>query len=126
MFINVAKPDFVQTTILYELWKRWQGQRKIIVNVSSGIAYNPTCPQHFFNDVGIDAYRTAKVSLNEASAQLSFKSSFPHIVLVSPSHLYNDPVTETDQIKLTRWVETFIDVMSRVDQTGFALKQITF
>ena len=36
MFINIAKPDFVQTTILYELWKRWKNQHRTIINISSG------------------------------------------------------------------------------------------
>jgi short-subunit dehydrogenase involved in D-alanine esterification of teichoic acids len=126
MFINVAKPDFVQTTVLYELWKRWKNQQRIIVNISSGITYAPTCPKDLFNDPSMDAYRTAKVSLNEASAQLSFKSFWPKIVLVNPVHLYSNPILTEEQTKLTNWVKTFLLVASEINNQGFNLKEITF
>ena len=126
MFINVAKPDFVQTTILYELWKRWKNQQRIIVNISSGITYAPICPKDLFNDPNMDAYRTAKVSLNEASAQLSFRSFWPKIVLVNPVHLYGNPISSEEQTKLTNWVKTFLLVTSEINNQGFNLKEITF
>lgn len=126
MFISVAKPDFAQTTILYELWKRWKGQNKVIVNISSGITYTPVCPRSLFDNPDIDAYRTAKISLNEASAQLSFKSAWPKIVVVNPIHLYSNPISNDEQTKLTSWVNTFISIMSEVSNNGFDLKEITF
>jgi short-subunit dehydrogenase involved in D-alanine esterification of teichoic acids len=126
MFINIAKPDFVQTTILYELWKRWKNQHRTIINISSGITYTPVCPKNLFDDPSMDAYRTAKVSLNEASAQLSFKSFWPKIVLVNPIHLYNDTITVEEQAKLTNWVNTFLLIMTETNNSGFNLKEITF
>jgi hypothetical protein len=74
----------------------------------------------------MDAYRTAKVSLNEASAQLSFKSFWPKIVLVNPSHLYSNTITVEEQTKLTNWVKTFLLIMSETNNSGFNLKEITF
>jgi NAD(P)-dependent dehydrogenase (short-subunit alcohol dehydrogenase family) len=126
MFINVAKPDFVQTTVLYELWKRWKNQQKTIINISSAITYTPVLPKNLFDDPGMEAYRTAKISLNEASAQLSFKSSWPRIVLVNPVHLYSDTITVEEQTKLTNWVKTFVSIMSETNNSGFNLKEITF
>ena len=126
MFINIAKPDFVQTTILYELWKRWKNQERVIINISSGITYTPICPKNLFDDPNMDAYRTAKIALNEASAQLSFKSFWPKILLVNPVHLYGNPISVEEQAKLTNWVKTFLAVTSEIDTNGFNLKEITF
>jgi short-subunit dehydrogenase involved in D-alanine esterification of teichoic acids len=126
IFINLAKPDFAQTTILYELWKRWKNQNKTIINISSGITYSPVCPKNLFDDPGMDAYRTAKISLNEASSQLSFKSNWPNIILVNPMHLYSNPILEDEQAKLTKWVSTFLTITSDINTNGFTLKEITF
>lgn len=125
-FFNVAKPDFVQTTILYELWKKWQDQNKTIVNISSGITAIPTLPPGMFNDANLDLYRTAKMSLNEASRQLAFKAMYPKILLVNPQHLYGNPITEQEQVKLSKWTSTLIKVISEIDANGFTLKEITF
>ena len=126
IFINIAKPDFVQTTILYELWKIWRNQHKTIINIGSGIAYAPVCPKNLFDDPAMDAYRTAKISLNEATAQLSYKSAWPKIILVNPSHLYSDPITDNEQKKLVKWTNTFLKILSEVDSNQFDLKVINF
>lgn len=126
VFVNNAKPDFVQTTVLYELWKRWRDQQKIIINISSGIAGFPTCPKNLFDDPAMDAYRTAKVTLNQASAQLSFKSQWPRIIVVNPLHLYGNPPTQQELERVRVWVETFGHVLDTMDNNGFALKEITF
>ena len=126
MFINVAKPDFVQTTILYELWKCWKTQPRTIVNIGSGIATMPVCPTNLFDDPNMDIYRTAKMSLNEASRQLSCKNLYPKIVMINPLHLYNNPIQESEQQRLTTWVNTLIDIMTQIDNNKFLLKEITF
>lgn len=126
VFINIAKPDFVQTTILYELWKVWRKQHKTIINISSSITYSPVCPKDLFDDPAMDAYRTAKVSLNEASAQLCHKSAWPKIILVNPSHLYGQPPTKDEQEKLSRWTETLIKVLAEMQSNQFDLKVINF
>jgi len=126
MFISSAKPDFVQTATLYQLWERWRGQDKCIINISSILTYYPTCPNDIFLDPYMDLYRTAKVSLNDASAQLTFKSKLPHIVLVKPVHLYSSPITATEQQKLTLWVNTFKDIMKLTQQNKFNLLEVSF
>jgi hypothetical protein len=126
MFINLAKPDFVQTTILYALWQRWKNKQRIIVNIGSGIVDCPTCPKELADDPGMDAYRTAKISLREASQQLSFKSSWPRILQVDPLHLYGDPITDTEQKKLELWVKVFLDTTNIINDNGMYLKRISF
>lgn len=126
MFISVAKPDFVQTTVLYELWKLWRDQSKTIINIGSSLTACPTLPKPLFQDPGMDAYRTAKLSLQEASQQLAFKSIWPNIILVNPQHLYGNPMTQQEKIKLATWVETFGHISELIHANGFQLKQISF
>lgn len=125
LFISCAKPDFVQTTVLYELWKRWRGQNKTIINISSIITYFPTCPPDLFDQPAMDFYRTSKLSLNEACAQLSFKSLLPNIVLIKPGHLYNNPPTEEQLHKLTEWVRVVKNLLHTTQMNNFKLYEIT-
>jgi hypothetical protein len=125
MFISCAKPDFVQTTILYELWKLWQGQEKTIINISSILTQYPTCPPALFNNPDMDFYRTSKLSLNEACSQLSFKNYLPRIMLVKPGHLYNNPITPDEEIRLLKWVNTFVDIINISQKNSFSLDEIT-
>jgi len=125
MFISCAKPDFVQTTILYELWKQWNGQNKVIINISSILTYLPTCTPDLFNDPMMDLYRTSKLSLNEASTQLAFKSHLPKIMLIKPGHLYNRPITTEQQLKLSTWVSTFKSIVELAQQNKLIIKELT-
>lgn len=125
IFISCAKPDFVQTTTLYELWKHWQGLDKTIINISSILTYLPVCPPNLFNDPSMDFYRTSKLSLNEACTQLSFKNPLPSIILVKPGHLYNNPITIEQQQRLSSWVDTFISMIDLAKQNSFNLQEIT-
>jgi NAD(P)-dependent dehydrogenase (short-subunit alcohol dehydrogenase family) len=125
MFISCAKPDFVQTTILYELWKLWEGQNKIIVNISSILTYFPTCAPNLFGDPMMDLYRTSKLSLNEASMQLSFKNPLPKIMLVKPGHLYNQPITPEQELILSTWVNTFKSIVKLAQDNDLAIAELT-
>lgn len=125
IFISCAKPDFVQTTILYELWKIWKGQNKLIINISSILTYMPTCPPGLFADPQMDLYRTCKLSLNEASSQLTFKCSLPNILLVKPSHLYDNIISDEQEKKLTNWVSTLITLIECSQKNNFTIKEIT-
>lgn len=125
MFISCAKPDFVQTTILYELWKKWKGQQKIIVNISSILTYLPTLPSKLFDDPMMDFYRTSKLSLNEASAQLSAKSTLPKIMLIKPGHLYGQSATPEDLKKLSTWVQTFKSMVDLAQSSNLTISELT-
>ena len=126
MFINLAKPDFVQTTVLYQLWNRWRGQSRTIINIGSVVVEIPTMPKDLFDDSYMDLYRTAKVSLQVASQQLLFKSPRPWIIMANPVHLYGDPITEHEQQKLSNWTATFVQCVDLVEKNGFNLQHITF
>lgn len=125
MLISCAKPDFVQTILLYEIYKLWRGQDKTIVNISSALTAIPTNPPHLFDDPMMDLYRTSKLSLNEASEQLSFKSELPQIMLVKPGHLYSNIPTDEDSARLTLWVNTLTAMIDLAGKNKFFIKEIT-
>ena len=125
LLISCAKPDFVQTVILYQLWKLWQGQSKTIINISSILTTMPTNPIGMFYDVDLDFYRTSKETLNNAHSQLMFKSPLPKLILVKPGHLYDNPITDEQQQRLTNWVDTFINLVDTAEQNMFKLTEIT-
>lgn len=125
MLISCAKPDFVQTTLLYEIYKLWQGQDKTILNISSALTCLPTNPPHLFADPMMDLYRTSKLSLNEACSQLSFKSELPRIMLVKPGHLYSNTPSAADDLRLTAWVKSLTDMIELANKHSFSIKEIT-
>ena len=101
IFINNAKPDFAQTTILYELTKRWHNQaNKQIINVGSMIVDSP------MQNMSIELleYKTQKHALETASKLIS--NRYPGLVmLVHPGHLYD--VGRPDYTKINAWIDNF-------------------
>lgn len=79
MFINNAQAGFAQTELLFEMWRRWQGQNKRIIVISTMMTQFPvSClPEH-------DEYWLQKQTLEDACAQLRFKSPLPAITIVRP------------------------------------------
>jgi len=89
IFFNNAHCDtanFSQTELLFELWERWQGKNKKIVNISSAIT------MRWQHDARILQYRTAKIGLEDACNFLWNKSPWPAIVIAGPC------VTDTDRV----------------------------
>lgn len=85
MFINNAREDFAQTELLYFIWKKWKGQKKYIWNISTIMAQFPISVMiDDDDDVDLNLYRNQKLSLDDASRQLSFKSKWPLISLLRP------------------------------------------
>jgi NAD(P)-dependent dehydrogenase (short-subunit alcohol dehydrogenase family) len=125
LLISCAKPDFVQTTLLYEVWKLWQGQPKTILNISSVLTSMPTNPQPFDQDPMIDLYRTSKVSLEEASKQLAFKSLLPYITIVKPGHLYGNVITDDEHQRLIQWVICLNSMIEQAHANSFFIKEIS-
>jgi hypothetical protein len=78
MFINNAHADYSQCDLLFEIWQRWQGQKKKIVNISSSIVMRW---QNDFRDI---KYRNAKIALEDASEFLWNKAEWPSIMVVRP------------------------------------------
>jgi nucleoside-diphosphate-sugar epimerase len=117
LFINNAQADFAQTELLYEIWKRWQGQEKYIWNVSTMMTQQPinTRPDDQ-DDIKMSSYRTQKLALEEASRQLSFKSNWPEISIIRPGGVATQhDFDNTDKADVDQWVSSVIDTFTNND-----------
>lgn len=125
MLISCAKPDYVQTVLLYEAFKAWKGLPKTILNISSILTYYTAMPAELSSDVMMHFYKNTKNSLNQACVELSTLSAEPKIMLVKPGHLYSQQITEAEQARLTAWVNFLLDSIEQAQTLGFTIKEIT-
>lgn len=107
LIISNAKPDFVQTVLLYEMSKRVL-QAKQIISIGSVIIDMPVGQEQ---DVGINLYKTQKLSLQNAHQQLTEKYPDFNSILVHPHHLYSQDNIDYDS--LDRWINRMEDSISR-------------
>ena len=85
MFINNAQSMFAQTELLYAVWEKWKGQNKYIWNISTMMTEAPTnSTPDGHSDITMSQYRTQKLALEQASRQLSAKSSWPTMSIIRP------------------------------------------
>lgn len=111
LFINNAQIGYAQTELLYEIWKRWKDQRKYIWNISTMMTEWPTnsdIPGQ--EDVIMNQYRNQKLSLEEASRQLRFKSSWPKISVIKPGNVATESqIDNSNRADAELWVQSVLD-----------------
>jgi NADP-dependent 3-hydroxy acid dehydrogenase YdfG len=86
IFISVAKPDFIQTELLYELYKKWQNKDKIIVSIGSAIIVD----DFWGENIDMMRYHTQKKSLDHAVKQLQRLQKLCQVHIINPQHLYDN------------------------------------
>lgn len=86
MFISNAQAGFAQTELLFDVWKRWQGQKKHIVVISTMMTMHPAS---ILPDM--DEYYIQKKTLEDSCAQLRHKNYWPKITIVRPSAVATQP-----------------------------------
>lgn len=112
LFINNAQSGYAQTELLYEVWSRWQEQKKYIWNISTMMTEQPVngTPDGQ-EDLAMSQYRNQKLALEEASRQLRHKCSWPQISVIKPGgvatqqNFYN-----TDKSDVDTWVGSIIKI----------------
>ena len=82
LFINNAKPDYVQSQIVYRLSRDWHGT---VLSIGSKVVINP--PE--WTDTFLLEYVTQKTALAHAHQMLE-KISKCKLILIHPDHI-NDP-----------------------------------
>lgn len=115
MFINNAQAGFAQTELLVDVWNRWKGQKKIIINISTLMTLSPIAvgnPELNVNS-GIDLYRIQKLSLEETYKQLGYRSIFPLMTLVRPGAVATHPDNQSayPHADPTEWAETLVKIL---------------
>jgi hypothetical protein len=86
MFINNAQVGFAQTELLFEVWRRWEGQQKTIVNISTEMTDMIVPPKRDW-----DEYIIQKKSLELAVQLLEQRSTWPKLLLIRPCGVATQP-----------------------------------
>ncbi len=86
MFVNNAQVGFAQTELLFEIWRRWQGQQKYIVNVSTQMTDVLLPPKEEW-----DEYIIQKKALELANQLLENRNPWPRLLLVRPGSIATQP-----------------------------------
>lgn len=86
MFINNAQVGFAQTELLFEVWRRWEGQSKIIVNISTQMTDMKVPPRREW-----DEYLIQKKALETAQDLLTERNEWPRQILIKPGSIATQP-----------------------------------
>jgi nucleoside-diphosphate-sugar epimerase len=86
VFINNAQVGFAQTELLWEVWNRWRGQNKTIINISTQMTNNSVAPKEEW-----DQYIIQKKALELAHTQCQARSPLPKLILIKPGSIATQP-----------------------------------
>ena len=86
LFINNAQVGYAQTELLFEVWRRWQGQQKYIVNISTQMTDMMLPPKEEW-----DEYIIQKKALELANQLLENRNPWPRLLLVRPGGIATQP-----------------------------------
>jgi NAD(P)-dependent dehydrogenase (short-subunit alcohol dehydrogenase family) len=114
MFINNAQTGYAQTELLYEVWRRWQGQQRYIWNISTMMTEQPINGRpDGQNDIEMSQYQNQKLALEEASRQLRFKNVWPQISVIRPGGVATQAQFDNSKkANVEVWVKSIIDAFS--------------
>jgi nucleoside-diphosphate-sugar epimerase len=86
VFINNAQVGFAQTELMWEVWNRWRGQNKTIINISTQMTNNSVAPKEEW-----DQYLIQKKALELAHSQCQERSPLPKLILIKPGSIATQP-----------------------------------
>jgi nucleoside-diphosphate-sugar epimerase len=86
MFINNAQVGFVQTELLFEVWRRWRSQQKYIINIGTQMTDMFLPPKEEW-----DEYIIQKKALDLSTQLLEQRSKWPRLLLVRPGSIATQP-----------------------------------
>ena len=89
IFINNAQIGYAQTEFLFEVWRRWRGQAKTIVNISTLMTGMKLPPKQEW-----DEYLIQKKALELAQELLTERNSWPRQILIRPGSIATQPGQE--------------------------------
>ena len=86
VFINNAQVGFAQTELMWEVWNRWRGKNKTIINISTQMTDNSVAPKEEW-----DQYLIQKKALELAHSQCQERSLLPKLILIKPGAIATQP-----------------------------------
>lgn len=109
MFINNAQAGFAQTELLFEMAKRWDGQRKLVVVISTMMTEQPSSS---IPGLPMDEYYVQKVALEEAVKQLRDKTKLA-ITIVRPGNIATSPdKTVPPAADVNVWAKHLVQILN--------------
>jgi NAD(P)-dependent dehydrogenase (short-subunit alcohol dehydrogenase family) len=131
LFINNAQAVYAQTELLYEVWSRWQSDKrtdKHIWNISTMMTEQPiNSNPDGQDDITMSQYRNQKLALEEASRQLRFKKPWPRISVIRPGGVATQKnFDNAGKADANWWVKTVIDTFSQNDNINITEISISF
>ena len=110
MFVNNAQSMFAQTELFYKVWERWEGQRKIIWNISSQMSSQPMHSKpDGLGDMEMSLYRTQKIALDEATRQLQNLRGLPRVTLIKPGRVKQGDHNASQPLE---WATRIVEMLS--------------
>lgn len=94
LFVNNAQAGFAQTELLFEIWRRWEGQQKTIVNVSTQMTDMRVPPKREW-----DEYLVQKKALETAEELLTERNVWPRQIMIRPGSIATQPGQEPPHYK---------------------------
>jgi len=89
IFVNNAQVGFAQTELLFEIWRRWEGQEKTIVNISTQMTNMTVPPKREW-----DEYIIQKKALELAEELLMERNVCPRQIMIRPESIATQPGQE--------------------------------
>lgn len=86
IFINNAQVGFAQTELLFEIWRRWEGQQKTIVNISTQMTGVLLPSKREW-----DEYIIQKKALELAGELLVHRNEWPKQIMIKPGNIATQP-----------------------------------
>ena len=105
MFINNAEEGFAQTELLYEIYRRWQGQNKHIVVISTQMTLMLYPP---YNCLDMIPYYVQKQALEEMTKQLRNVGPCPAITVVKPGATDTGTLAPGPKADVDLWAKNLI------------------
>lgn len=110
VFINNAQVGFAQTELLWEIWGRWQGQHKTIINISTQMTELEDAPNPAW-----DQYLVQKKTLELAHDQCKRKDEWPQMVLVKPGAVATQPGQQPPEYEdPDKWAQELINFLEEI------------
>jgi len=92
VFINNAQVGFAQTELFWEVWNRWRGQNKTIINISTQMTNDRIAPKEEW-----DQYIIQKKALELAHTQCQERSPLPKLILIKPGSIATQPSQQSPE-----------------------------
>jgi nucleoside-diphosphate-sugar epimerase len=110
VFINNAQVGFAQTELMWEVWNRWKGQHKTIINISTQMTDANVAPNEDH-----DQYLIQKKALELAHKQCQHRSEWPQMILIRPGGVATQPGWEPPEYEdVNKWAQDLINYLNKI------------